>query len=108
MNNDETAEQPGESTDPYAGESTRTLVENLLAQTDWPDPALTEAVLARGPEVYEPVVEFVQKVLASPPIDDNDEDDDTSLMPEITALNLLGSLGDPAAIPHLIAMVRRH
>ena len=81
--------------------STEALVETLVEQVTilegWPDPHLLAEILARGSEAVEPLRALLQREYEE--------------WPEIEVLSfaaeLLGSLGDSAAIPDLLGLFRR-
>jgi hypothetical protein len=75
-------------------ETVRQLVERLLA-VEWPEVELIEAILARGSEAVEPLREVIRG--------DPKPDEGWGF---VLAVNMLGSLGDPAAIPDLLQLFR--
>ena len=89
-----TGEPTACETEPPAPEPTRALVERLLA-TEWPEPSLIESIRARGGEAMEPLREVIRR-----------DPEEVKGWGFVLALNLLGSLGDPAALPDLLRLYR--
>src|SRR4051812_43111742 len=85
-----------------AGEIAIETIESLIQQLDnageWPEPRLLKAILARGTEAVEPLRVLVRRKDLKWP----------ELAPTQFAVELLGSLGDPAAIPDLIDLFRHY
>jgi hypothetical protein len=87
---EETAQEPVE-------ETAQALVDRLVAAGEWPEPGLLEAILARGAEAREPLLEVVRREPQGWPED----------APIDFATDLLGSLRDPAALPAVVELFRR-
>ena len=79
-------------------DTARELVDQLIAAGRWPDPALLDAILARGEEAIDPLLGVVRR--------DVEAWDDGSDAPHF-AVDLLGSLGARSAIPTLLERYRR-
>jgi hypothetical protein len=77
-------------------DSVRELVDRL---GHWSDPALLEAILARGEDAIDPLLEVVRR-----DIDDGDEE----IEPLYLAIGMLGQLGARSAIPSLLELYRRY
>jgi hypothetical protein len=78
-------------------ETAQALVNRLVAAGEWPEPGLLEAILARGAEAREPLLEVIRREPQGWPED----------APIGFATDLLGSLRDPAALPDMLELFRR-
>jgi hypothetical protein len=79
-------------------ETARELVEQLKAGSEWPDPALLQAIVASGPEAIAPLLEVVRRPVHTQPGE--------AIL--CYAVCLLGSLGDASVIPDLVNLFRAY
>jgi SEC-C motif len=86
--------------DDLMNDTARGLVDQLVAARNWPEPALLDAILARGEEAIDPLLEVVRRTA-------EDEDEDEGADAPFIAVNLLGMLGARSAIPTLLELCRR-
>jgi hypothetical protein len=75
----------------------RTLVQQLIAAGEWPEPRLLQAILDEGAEAVQPLLEVVRR---SGP----GQADEATLC---YAVCLLGSIGAPEVIPDLVRLFRQ-
>lgn len=76
-----------------AEKTTLELIDELCKAGDWPDPKLFHAIIARDTEAVAPIIDIVTHHRSDTPA-------------HYYGCRLLGSIGDPAAIPPLLATMR--
>jgi hypothetical protein len=76
----------------------RSMVEQMVAARQWPDPALMEQIIAAEEDAVEPLLEFLQ-------IDPRGWPEEAPLC---NAVGLLGEIRPPRAIPALVDVIRRY
>src|SRR5207245_4638764 len=79
-------------------ESATALVEQLRAAGEWPEPKLLEEIVVQGNEAVEPLREVLRRDLHGWPEE----------APLVYAIDLLGRLQVPAAVPDMLAILRRY